>query len=482
MSDPAPPNPSAAADSPTATTPVSTRHCSECGWGTPNHKPHAPLWPKLVLWLLPLIAAAALVIHTIRATSRFTTGPIYNGMKLVDPIITRADLRVIASGETVVRDGKPLELLGTLLERHPPSRLGFGEVRYQVALDKPSSGSASRTIAFGFPIKWFDIQSQRHFRDVVNLAESMTAVSKHPPGLGPYTILSKNEIEITPELTFRPNLFVWTPPPELTRGTVITITCKYAFALAAIAIAIIAAILTASACRRAVRRHSKWSRAIGFTAVAATILCILFLPDDTGTYRWSKYRSTWRVQSVRNFGQNTSLDIGASLTTLSLNDFQSLSAPEDADRTLATDILRVRRDKPDASPTDVLFAAACIENWNVNTLMVDGPERIFFYSYIATDHERCPDFGEQEPVTMPPTREMKLGWPTATWLRSSGTPGSPVIHFTIDLPGLIAALTLILAPGLIPFLLHRRFTRRRAAKRERNNLCPSCGYPLPAPT
>lgn len=114
MSDHADTAPSAPSNAATSSDAAPSPHCSECGWGTPSHKPHTPLWPKLILWLLPLIATAALVVDAMRATSRFTTGPIYNGMKLVDPIITRADLRAIASGDTAIRDGEPLDLLGTL--------------------------------------------------------------------------------------------------------------------------------------------------------------------------------------------------------------------------------------------------------------------------------------------------------------------------------------------------------------------------------
>ncbi len=480
MSDHADTAPSAPSNAATSSDAAPSPHCSECGWGTPSHKPHTPLWPKLILWLLPLIATAALVVDAMRATSRFTTGPIYNGMKLVDPIITRADLRAIASGDTAIRDGEPLDLLGTLIKKHPPSRLGFGEVRYQVALAKPNSGSASRTIAFGFPIKWFDIQTQRHVRDLVNLAEPMTVISRRPRAPGPYTPPPRGTREIDPGPKFGPNLVAWTLKPELTRATVVTITSKYTFALAALALATIAALVASSACRRLMKRHPKRSRRVGLIASACAVLIILFFPDDRGAYKWAFYiQTTTRGLLSPVFGKDTSLDRGASLSTLTLESLRAMPVAE-ANAALAADILRLCNDASDASPDEPLFAAACIENWNVNTLMVDGPGRIFFYSYIATDHERCPDFGKQEPVTMPPTREMKLGWPTIAWLRSSGTPGDPSTRITIDLPGLIAALTLILAPGLIPFLLHRRHIRRRAAKRERNNLCPSCAYPFPA--
>lgn len=482
MSDPAPSNPSAPAGSSLPATPAPSCHCSECGWGTPDFKPHAPLWPRLVLWLIPLIATAALVIYAMRATSRFTTGPIYNGMKLVDPIMTRADLRAIASGEIAVRDGKTLDLLGTLIKKHPPSRLGFGEVRYQVALAKPHSGSASRTITFGFPLKWFDVHSQRHVRDVGNLAEPMTVISRRPRALGPYSPPPRGTLEIDPGANFGPNLIAWTLKPELTRGTVVTGMSKYAFALAAWALSLIAALAASSVCRRLMRHHPKRSQRVGLVASAAVALCILFFPDDTGTYRWANYASSKPRLPIASpvVGKHTSLDHGASLTTLSLDDLQSLPTPQEADRALAADILRTCDDTTDSPPNDLLFAGACIEYWNVNTRMVEGPARLFFFSYMEIDHQRCPDFGDPTDATMPTTRRSEVSWKSITWIRASGTPGSPATRFTIDLPGLLAALTLVLAPGLIPFLLHRRFTRRRAAKRERKNLCPSCGYPLPA--
>lgn len=482
MSDPADPATSTPSNATTFPAPAPTRRCPECAWGTPSHKPHTPLWPKPVLWITPCLAAVALVIYSIQTTTSFRTGPIYIGIKLVHPIITRADLRAIAAGDSVTRDGKPLELLSTLVKTHQPSDLGFGAVRYQTALTKPPSGSASRGITFGIPFTWLEVHSQRHVRDVVNLAEPMTLISRRPRAPGPYTPPPRGTIEIDPGPNFGPNLVAWTLKPELTRGTVVTVITKYAIALAAIVLAVIAALFTASACRRLARRHPTWSRPVVLIAGGAALLIILFFPDDTGTYRWAVYASNKPRLPVPPpvVGTHTSLEHGASLTTLSLDDLQSCSTPQEADRALAADILRVCDDTADAPVTDLLFAGACIENWNVNTLMVEGPATLLFYSYMEIDHQRCPDFGDPIGVTMPRTNRVQLDWPRLVFLRATAAAGSPVQRLEIDLPGLLAALTLILGPGLIPFLLHRRYVRRRAAKRLRKNLCPSCGYPLPA--
>ncbi|MBX3360280.1 MAG: hypothetical protein KF705_02390, partial [Phycisphaeraceae bacterium] len=167
------------------------------------------------------------------------------------------------------------------------------------------------------------------------------------------------------------------------------------------------------------------------------------------------------------------------LTTLSAGDLRSIPDSRLANQRLATDILTACGDTPDSDLNDVLLAAACIENWNVNCHMLEAANFLSIFSLARLNHERCPDFGPQEPVTAPKSMSLDLDFHMLRFTRASGRPNEPMLELCILLPGLLAALTLILAPGLIPFLLHRRFTRRRATKRERKNLCPECAYPLP---
>lgn len=485
MSDPAPPTPSVPAGPPPATTPAATRHCSECGWGTPSHKPHAPLWPKLVLWILPFLATVALVITATKSVTTMTGGPVHLGVALVDPIVSRADLRLIASGEDVVRGGKPIDLSTTFLREFKPSSLGFGEVRYQAMLAASPPGRERHSRSFGYPFSWLTFSTAYHYSDAANRTGPLLATSNPPAGTTARAELGKVRVRGAGS-TLSSRTIIWHLAPERTAGKEVDIQIAFAPLVACLSLAIgtacaVNAFVRAMLCNRHKKNPQKPGRfRIGFALVFTLVGTTLFLYPRSTSHLWPYIPRT--SSPARIIGIHTSLDRNAALTTLSADDLRGIPDTRLANQRLAADILNVCADEPTAADDDLLFAAACIENWNASCRFLEVTSFLSIFYVAHIDHERCPDFGPQEPVTTPKTLSVRMDLHSVTLTRASGRPNDPMIEFAIFNHGLIAALTLILAPGLIPFFLHRRFTRRRGANRERKNLCPSCAYPIHAPT
>lgn len=453
------------------------RVCTECGWGTPGFKPARPWWPRAVLVGLPLFMVATVVFLGCRHSSSYTYGPARTSVVLMNPVVTRGELRALAAGEQRVRDGATDGLAARLLEQCTPSRLGHGNSRFQVALTRPPMGSDSRTVRIGWPYAWLTIHSQRYWKDVVGHTGLRTAVSRRPQASGLIASPAKETTEIDAGFRFWPGNVVWAVPPEQVGGASVTANATLDVAVSSL----VCAALMFLVLRWVLRDQGIGSRTLRAARVVVPVtvgLLVIALPRDTGTYRWANYQAVApRREKPATIGVDTALDPGTALTTRTLEEIGK-TPPADADQLLAADILAVCRDTPEASPGDVLFASACIENWNIGSRSLD----IFCLTRVADvtwiHHERCPDFGSREPVTMPETFRVSIDWEYLRVVRANGRTEDPTVQVGVSIAGLVAHLALVFVPGMVVSSAHRVFTRRRAAKRELCNECPACGYPI----
>ncbi len=473
MSDAAPPSPSALAGPPLPTTPAAAPHCSECGWGTPSHKPHTALWLRLTFWLIPLAIIA--VVGAMSFLAPQMPSRLWHATELIQPMVTRGDLREMAAGEVVTRQGERVALTSILLDEHVHDRFRFGDVRFQAMLVPPPHGTEISLFSLGWPISAAHRSVEQRYRNVVAREEPLAAASfVFKPGGSVGDFASENPA-VFPRFDVSALGIFWTVAPERTRGKIVGYGVDWPSLIASLVIAAVGAWITHRLIGLALRK-SRTHRGRKWPTLAATLvfLTILLMP------RWQTRTSTSLGFTTPSAAPGAStLQPGAVLTGISVEQLRAFPTTVDADKALAADILSRLDDRPVDSADDVLLAGSCMEFMPMRTtyasplaLFAIGVERVMF--------ERCPDFGLYEVVTMPSTASLRLERGTLSFLYASGDPGSPAQVIAVYFPGLLAAVGVSLLPGFILLAFHRRHTRRRAAKRERKNLCPSCAYPFPS--
>lgn len=451
--------------------------CSECGWGTPDAKREAALWPRLVLWIVPLVVAGVAVATSFLIPSRRTTVT-WHATQLTQPMVTRGDLRRMAAGEEIDRDGEHISVVSTLLKRHYHNEFRFGSVRFQAMLVTPPHGSERTSLGVGWPLVWAYYSVEQRYENIVAHEGSLTAASYVAN-----TALSSIQNGPNPDVKTGPKLSFfgafWILTPEWTGGKIIEFSVMFPFLIVSLAVALAGGLtarwLAGKLLRSRITRDPRVARrsytfvgAIVFTAILLFPSSHAFLSPNVGF-----------APSSGVLGSST-LQPGAVLTGISVDELHAFVTVHDADQALAADILSKLGDGPDAAAADVLLAGECMEFMPTRTDVCDSLMLMFAIMAEHVTFERCPDFGVQEAVTMPPTNAFGFEDGFLTYLHASGVAGVPVLRLGVYPPGVLAGAAICMVPGLIPFLLHRRHVRRRGDKRLRANQCPWCTYPLGA--
>lgn len=474
MSDPADPAPSTPSNAATSSDSVPTRHCSECGWGTPSHKPPVVLWPRIALWLIPLVIFAFVIAMSFLAPSLGPTG-LWHATQLIQPTVTRGDLRDMAAGQAATRNGKSVALTSMLLEEHVHDRYRFGDVRFQVKLVPPPHGAEVSYFSLGWPLPIAQKVITQRYRNILARDEPLAAASFTATATSSADDFAGENPAVFPSFDVSALGIFWTVAPERTRGKIIEYHVDWPSLIASLVIAVIGVWLS----RRLVgmvlrkapqRRVHRWRTIMA----ALTFLAILFVPLHKTTTH-----STIGFESPSTLPGASTLQPGAALTEITVEPLRAYQTTAGADKALATDILGRLGDRPEDSANDVLLAGECREYMPTST-MYASPMALFAIGITRVIFERCPDFGVHEVVTMPKTRTLRFEYGGLFFLDASGNSGDPVQVVNIYLPGLLAAVGVSLLPGLILLAFHRRHVRRRGKKRLRERLCPSCAYPFPA--